>query len=160
VPVVAGVTGGEVCCSFDGNGSSGLPCCDGPSGTVVLLSTSRPAFTRNGRYKDFRVPPQFGLFWQMAYIQSGTSPTSCFLCRRQRGIQPGNSLHLKIILYVWIPNTKRTNRIDSSGYLRPIIPIGSVDGSTAKQNLASAPCNINQHKVDQLLDKFHVHAEW
>lgn len=102
-------------------------------------------------FKDFRVPPQFGLFWQMAYIQSGTSPTSCSLCRRQRGIQPGNSLHLKIILYVWIPNTKRTNRIDSSGYLRPIIPIGSVDGSTAKQNLASAPCNINQHKDDQLL---------
>ena len=29
--------------------------------------------------------------------------------------------------------------------LRAIIPIGSVDGSTAKQNPASAPCNINRH---------------
>ena len=43
LPATAGVTAGEVCCSFDGSGSCGLLCCDGPKGTVVLLSTSWPA---------------------------------------------------------------------------------------------------------------------
>jgi hypothetical protein len=61
VPAVAGVTAGEVCCSFDGNGSSGLSCCDGPNGTVVLLSTSRPAFTGMDVtiFKTCRVPGEW-----------------------------------------------------------------------------------------------------
>jgi hypothetical protein len=32
VPANAGVTAGDVCCSFDGNESSLLLCCDGPRG--------------------------------------------------------------------------------------------------------------------------------
>lgn len=43
LPATAGVTAGEVCCSFDGRGSSGLLCCDGPKDTIVLLSRSWPA---------------------------------------------------------------------------------------------------------------------
>ena len=43
LPETAGVTAGEVCCSFDGSGSCGLLCCDGAKGTVVLLSRSWPA---------------------------------------------------------------------------------------------------------------------
>lgn len=45
LPATAGgVTVGEVCCSLDGSGSPGLWCCDGPKGTVVLLSRSWPAY--------------------------------------------------------------------------------------------------------------------
>lgn len=41
LPATAGgVTVGEVCCSLDGSGTPGLLCCDGPKGTVVLLSGS------------------------------------------------------------------------------------------------------------------------
>lgn len=48
--------------------------------------------------------------------------------------------------YIAFMHTKyKKNKLHRLGHLRPIIPIGSVDGSTAKQNPASAPCNINQH---------------
>jgi len=40
---------------------------------------------------------------------------------------------------------KKIKPHDLFGHLRAIIPIGSVDGSTAKQNPASAPYTINQH---------------
>ena len=155
MPATAGVTAGEVCCSFDGNGSSGLLCCDGPKGTVVLLSTSRPAFAGTGvAIFKTRMNGKFSIHWlvghSVAYIQSGTSPASCFLGRTPHDIQQGNSLHFTIRLDLCTRNTKRTNSIDSLQHLRAIIPIGSDDGRMAKQNPASAPCKSASTLDDQL----------
>jgi hypothetical protein len=148
-PATAAVTAGEVCCSLDldSNGSSGLLCCDGPKGTVVLLSTSWPGC-------KYSVLPYLRL-WRMVnlvvlvgmwfWLTFRAVPTQLHvLCRILRCTQPRSSLHSTVILFVKSINTKGKKYQDWLEHSRAIIPTGSGDGSTAKQNPVRSPCKIGK----------------
>jgi hypothetical protein len=105
---------------------------------VQVFSVTISKTLANGKFSSTR------WYVVLAYIQSGTNPASCFLCRILRGIQPRNSLHSTVILFVKSINTKGKKYQDWLEHSRAIIPTGSGDGSTAKQNPVRSPCTIGK----------------
>jgi hypothetical protein len=75
----------------------------------------------------------------LTYIQTGTSPGSCFLCQKQCGTQPRSSLHRRLSGKRFFSKKIQRNIQTRFKHSRPIIPTGSGDGCTAKQKPAIVP---------------------